>query len=90
MERADAIATPPHEASSGIRLSADPRVARTRQATLDAVETLATGDQPLTVAAMVRTTGIGRSSFCTHFSGSDEFAVLPVSGAEAAASRKFG
>ena len=81
MERADAIVTPLHETRSGIRASGDPRVARTRQAILDAVEILAAGDQPITVAAIVRTAGIGRSSFYTHFSGIDELAVAVLSGA---------
>jgi AcrR family transcriptional regulator len=80
MERTDAIVTPLHETRSGIRASCDPRVVRTRQAILDAVETLAAGDQPITVAAIVRTAGIGRSSFYTHFSGIDELAVTVLSG----------
>jgi AcrR family transcriptional regulator len=80
MERTDAIVTPLHETRSGIRTSGDPRVARTRQAILNAVETLAAGDQPITVAAIVRTAGIGRSSFYTHFSGIDELAVTVLSG----------
>jgi AcrR family transcriptional regulator len=81
MERTDAIVTPLHETRSGIRASGDPRVARTRQAVLDAVETLAAGDDPITVAAIVRTAGIGRSSFYTHFSGIDELAVVVLSAA---------
>ena len=80
MERKDAIVTPMHETRSGIRASGDPRVARTRQAILDAVEFLAAGDEPITVAAIVRTAGIGRSSFYTHFSGIDELAVTVLSG----------
>jgi AcrR family transcriptional regulator len=80
MERADAIVTPLHETRSGIRTSGDPRVARTRQAILDAVETLASGDEQITVAAIVRRAGIGRSSFYTHFSGIDELAVTVLSG----------
>ena len=80
MERADAIVTPLHETRSSIRTSGDPRVARTRQAILDAVETLAAGDQPISVAAIVRAAGIGRSSFYTHFSGIDELAVTVLSG----------
>jgi AcrR family transcriptional regulator len=81
MERADAIVTPLHETRSGIRASDDPRVARTRQAILDAVESLADGAETITVAAIVRTAGIGRSSFYTHFSGIDELAVTVLSGA---------
>jgi AcrR family transcriptional regulator len=81
MERTDAIVTPLHETRSGIRASGDPRVARTRQAVLDAVETLAAGADPITVAAIVRTAGIGRSSFYTHFSGIDELAVVVLSAA---------
>jgi AcrR family transcriptional regulator len=80
MKRTDAIVTPLKEARRVIRSSADPRVARTRQAVLDAVETLAAGDDPITVAAIVRTAGIGRSSFYTHFSGIDELAVAVLSG----------
>jgi AcrR family transcriptional regulator len=80
MERADAIVTPLNEARRVIRASADPRVARTRRAILDAVETLAAGGDPITVAAIVRTAGIGRSSFYTHFSGIDELAVAVLSG----------
>lgn len=80
MKRTDAIVTPLHETRSGIRVSGDPRVARTRQAILDAVECLAAGDEPITVAAIVRTAGIGRSSFYTHFSGIDELAVTVLSG----------
>jgi AcrR family transcriptional regulator len=80
MERADAIVTPLQEARRGIRSSVDPRVTRTRRAILDAVETLAAGDDPITVAAIVRTAGIGRSSFYTHFSGIDELAVAVLSG----------
>ena len=80
MEREDAIVTPLRETRSGIRASGDPRVARTRQAILDAVESLAAGDDPITVAAIVRTAGIGRSSFYTHFSGVDELAVTVLSG----------
>ena len=80
MERADAIVTPLHETRSSIRTSGDPRVARTRQAILDAVESLAAGDQPISVAAIVRAAGIGRSSFYTHFSGIDELAVTVLSG----------
>ena len=79
MERTDAIVTPLHETRSGIRESGDPRVARTRQAILDAVETLAAGDDVISVAAIVRTAGIGRSSFYTHFSGIDELAVTVLS-----------
>jgi AcrR family transcriptional regulator len=79
MDRPGATATPLHETRSGIRLSGDPRVARTRQAILDAVETLAARDEPITVAAIVRTAGIGRSSFYTHFSGIDELAVAVLS-----------
>ena len=80
MERIDAIVTSLHETRTGIRISGDPRVARTRHAILDAVETLASGDEPITVAAIVRTAGIGRSSFYTHFSGIDELAVTVLSG----------
>lgn len=80
MERADAIVTPLHETRSGIRVSEDPRVARTRRAILDAVETLASGDEPISVAAIVRAAGIGRSSFYTHFSGIDELAVEVLGG----------
>jgi len=80
MERADAIVTPLHETRSGIRTSGDPRVARTRQAILDAVATLAAGEEAITVAAIVRTAGIGRSSFYTHFSGIDELAVQVLRG----------
>jgi AcrR family transcriptional regulator len=80
MERRDAIVTPLHETRNGIRVSGDPRVARTRQAILDAVESLAAGDEPITVAAIVRTASIGRSSFYTHFSGIDELAVTVLSG----------
>jgi AcrR family transcriptional regulator len=80
MERRDAMVTPLHETRSGIRVSGDPRVARTRQAILDAVESLAAGDEPITVAAIVRTAGIGRSSFYTHFAGIDELAVTVLSG----------
>ena len=76
MERTDAIVTPLHDSRSDLRASGDPRVARTRQAILDAVETLASADKPITVAAIVRTAGIGRSSFYTHFSGIDELAVV--------------
>ena len=80
MGRTDAIVTPLHQTRSGIRTSADPRVARTRQAILDAVEELAAGDEPITVAAIVRAAGIGRSSFYTHFSGIDELAVEVLGG----------
>jgi AcrR family transcriptional regulator len=80
MESPDAIVTPLHEMRGVIRSSGDPRVARTRQAILDAVETLAASEQPTTVAAIVRTAGIGRSSFYTHFSGIDELAVTVLSG----------
>ena len=54
---------------------------RTRQAILDSVAKLAAGDGPITVAAIVRTAGIGRSSFYTHFSGIDELAVQVLRGA---------
>ena len=81
MERADAIVTPLHETRKGIRSSGDPRVTRTRQAILDSVAELAAGDGPITVAAIVRTAGIGRSSFYTHFSGIDELAVHVLRGA---------
>jgi len=80
MGRTDAIVTPLHQTRSGIRTSGDPRVARTRQAILDAVEELAAGDEPITVAAIVRAAGIGRSSFYTHFSGIDELAVEVLGG----------
>lgn len=80
MERTDAIITPLHETRSVIRASGDPRVARTRQAILDAVEALAAGDEAITVAAIVRAAGIGRSSFYTHFSGIDELAVAVLGG----------
>jgi len=80
MGRTDAIVTPLHQTRSGIRTSGDPRVARTRQAILDAVEELAAGDEPITVAAIVRAAGIGRSSFYTHFSGIDELAVELLGG----------
>jgi AcrR family transcriptional regulator len=80
MERADAIVTPLHETRGVIRASGDPRVARTRQAILDAVEELAARDEQITVAAIVRSAGIGRSSFYTHFSGIDELAITVLSG----------
>jgi AcrR family transcriptional regulator len=80
MERADAIVTPLHDVRSGIRSSRDPRVERTRRSILDAVETLAAHEDPITVTAIVRAAGIGRSSFYTHFSGIDELAVEVLSG----------
>lgn len=80
MERDDAVVTPLHKTRSDISASGDPRVARTRQAILDAVETLASGDDSLSVAAIVREAGIGRSSFYTHFSGIDDLAVTVLSG----------
>ena len=80
MERADAIVTPLHATRGAIRASGDPRVARTRQAILDAVEVLAARDEQITVAAIVRSAGIGRSSFYTHFSGIDELAITVLSG----------
>jgi AcrR family transcriptional regulator len=73
--RADAVITPLHQTRAGLSASGDPRVARTRQAILDAVAELAHRDEDITVAALVRTAGIGRSSFYTHFSGIDELAV---------------
>jgi AcrR family transcriptional regulator len=80
MDHADAIVTPLHDVRSGLRTSQDPRVERTRRSILDAVEILAAHEDPITVTAIVRTAGIGRSSFYTHFSGIDELAVAVLSG----------
>jgi AcrR family transcriptional regulator len=80
MERVDAVVTPLHATRSGMRTSGDPRVARTRQAILDAVATLAAHDKAISVSAIVRAAGIARSSFYTHFSGVDELAVTVLNG----------
>jgi AcrR family transcriptional regulator len=75
VHRADATSTPLRDTRLAISTSGDPRVARTRQAILDAVEVLGRSGDEITVAEIVRAAGIGRSSFYTHFSGIDELAV---------------
>ncbi|WP_345377137.1 TetR/AcrR family transcriptional regulator [Frondihabitans cladoniiphilus] len=59
-----------------MRASRDPRAERTRQAILEAVESLDVqmADEA-TVSGIVRAAGISRSSFYTHFSGIDELAL---------------
>ncbi|WP_375386031.1 TetR/AcrR family transcriptional regulator [uncultured Microbacterium sp.] len=50
------------------------RVARTRQAIFDAVESMPAGE-PVTVSEVVRRAGISRAAFYTHFAGLDELAI---------------
>jgi AcrR family transcriptional regulator len=54
--------------------SSTTKVARTRQAIFDAVETIE-ADAPVTVGEVVRRAGISRAAFYTHFSGLDELAL---------------
>lgn len=57
-----------------LRTSGDPRVARTRSAIVAAVHALSDSDDDISVAAVVRTAGISRASFYSHFAGLDELA----------------
>lgn len=56
-------------------LSSDPRVARTRASIAAAIQTLTATGADITVAAIVRTAGISRASFYSHYSGLDELAI---------------
>lgn len=71
-----------------IQSSVDPRVARTREAIMAAVHRLliegkagfsGTGDEPITVIDIVRTAGVSRSSFYSHFAGLDDVAAAILS-----------
>lgn len=53
----------------------DPRPARTRTAILEAIETLERDGGELTVSSIVRTAGISRSSFYTHYKDLDALVV---------------
>lgn len=82
MPATDPVVSPLIDTRTGLRTSADPRVIRTRQAILDAVESLvAQGASNISVSDIVRSAGIGRSSFYTHFAGIDELAVEVLRGA---------
>ncbi|MDQ7904802.1 TetR/AcrR family transcriptional regulator [Phytohabitans sp. ZYX-F-186] len=62
-----------------IHASPDPRVARTREAIVKALESLETGGTALSVSSLAREAGISRSAFYTHFSGLDELALFILS-----------
>jgi AcrR family transcriptional regulator len=55
--------------------SSDPRVARTRDAIAEAVRSLTEQGDVVSVAAIVRTAGISRASFYSHYGGLDELAL---------------
>ncbi|GAA4173874.1 TetR/AcrR family transcriptional regulator [Gryllotalpicola koreensis] len=55
--------------------SSDPRVGRTRVAIADAVHELSRRGDEITVAALVRTAGISRASFYSHYASLDELAL---------------
>jgi AcrR family transcriptional regulator len=55
--------------------SKDPRVSRTRAAVFAAVEELVSRGAAITVADIVRTADVSRTSFYAHFAGFDELAL---------------
>lgn len=55
--------------------SRDPRVPRTRQKILAAVEKLVACGAPVSVSAIVREAGVSKTTFYSHFSGFDELAL---------------
>lgn len=57
-----------------LQRSADPRVGRTRAAILAAVSTLTESGEELSVSAIVRTAGMSRASFYSHYASLDELA----------------
>ena len=54
--------------------SSDPRVGRTRAAVAAAVHELSEASAEISVAAIVRASGISRASFYAHYAGLDELA----------------
>lgn len=66
--------TPTGAVRRTLRTSTDPRVARTRAAISAAVHQLSGADADITVTAIVRTAGISRASFYSHFASLDELA----------------
>jgi AcrR family transcriptional regulator len=59
-----------------MKVSSDPRAARTREAIVTAMHELtAAGDVPLTVSAVVSKAGISRSAFYAQFASLDELAL---------------
>lgn len=55
-----------------LEVSLDPRVARTRSALYAAAASLAAAGGPVTVSSVVRTAGVSRASFYSHFAGLDD------------------
>lgn len=55
--------------------SEDPRTRSTRTRIISAFERLSASEESVTVNAIVRTAGISRASFYTHFAGVDELAL---------------
>ncbi|MFK0403089.1 TetR/AcrR family transcriptional regulator [Microbacterium sp. NPDC090225] len=53
----------------------DPRPARTRNALLDAVQHIAEAGEAVTLAQVLSTSGVSRSSFYMHFTGLDDLAL---------------
>ncbi|GAA2228147.1 TetR/AcrR family transcriptional regulator [Herbiconiux moechotypicola] len=54
--------------------SSDPRVVRTRAGILAAVHELVAAGDELSVSAIVRTAGVSRASFYSHYAGLDDLA----------------
>lgn len=57
-----------------LKESEDPRARRTRAAILDAIRTVSAEGGDLTVSSIVRTAGISRASFYSHYESLDELA----------------
>ncbi|WP_291053017.1 TetR/AcrR family transcriptional regulator [Herbiconiux sp.] len=67
----DASASAIDEVRRSMSRSSDTKVARTRQAIFEAVESFGE-DEPVTVGEVVRRAGISRAAFYTHFAGLEE------------------
>jgi AcrR family transcriptional regulator len=57
-----------------LQQSGDPRVTRTRAMILDAVRALSVAGGELSVTSIVRTAGVSRATFYSHYAGLDELA----------------
>lgn len=57
-----------------LKASSDPRAARTRHAIVAAVSTLIRNGDEISIAAIAKTAGIGKSSFYAHFASLDALA----------------
>jgi len=69
------VAGPTEAIRRTLRFSEDPRVARTREAIAAAVRELSLAGDEITVASIVRASGISRASFYSHYSGLDQLAL---------------